>query len=253
MLEYCDNREGEIVMATTTRESFSSDIMTLKEMAQYLRLSEKTIVRMIQAGDLPASKVASRWRFMRTVIDQWLAPRMKAVSTKDLVGIIRTAEHVIPLSQLITPDRIILSIKPGTQESVLSQLIEPLCRERIISVPDEYLRKLLDRENVVSTAIGHGVAAPHIRDPERSHVMTPCIVLGICREGTDFQALDGRKTYVFGLICSNYEDVHLRLMAKISLLFRKPGIVRALRQATSKEDVLSLLAATDREIGSGKR
>jgi len=252
VVDYLGNVKGEADMDENKIVGpLNTEIMTLREIAQYLKLSEKTVLRMIRAGDLPAAKVASRWRFMRPIIDKWLAPRMKAVSTMDLVGVIRTTEHPIPLSRLITPERIILNLEPGTKESVLSQLVEPLRREGVVSDPDRFLRQLLERESIVPTAIGDGVAVPHVRAPEGSSAREPCIVLGICRTGTDFLALDGLSTHVFGLICTSSDDTHLRLMAKISLLFRKPSAVNALRQAKSKEQVMSLLIATDNEIGLG--
>jgi len=236
-------------MTRTIDRNSRDEIMTLGEIALYLKVSEKTILRMIQKGAIPATKVSSRWRFMRTVIEEWLAPRMQAVSEKSLVGIINIAKHPIPLSQLITPARIILDLKPGSKESILSQLVEPLKRTRIIPDSREFMRKLIERENTISTAIGHGVAAPHTRDTEKGNVKEPAIVLGICKKGTDFHALDGRKTYVFGLVCSNSEDVQLRLMAKLSLLLRKSNVVRTLRRAKNKQEVITVLTATDRKIG----
>jgi len=51
--------------------------MTLAEMAEYLKVSQKTIVRMVHAGKLPGAKVASQWRFVRAAIDDWLNTRMQ--------------------------------------------------------------------------------------------------------------------------------------------------------------------------------
>jgi len=230
----------------------NNDIMTLAEIANYLRLSEKTILRMIKANKIPVTKLANRWRFMRTVIDEWLAPRMRAVSEKNLVGIINVAKHPIPLSQLITPARIILDMKPGSKESILSKLVEPLRRTGILADSEAFTKKLVERENIISTAIGHGVAAPHVRDSKENNVRKLAIVLGICKKGTNFHSLDGHKTYVFGLVCSNSEDVQLRLMAKLSLLLRKPDVIRMLRRAKNKQEVITLLTATDRKIGIRK-
>ena len=48
------------------------DLMTLAEVAAYLRLSKDTVYRMASAGKLPASKVGSQWRFRRDDVEQWL-------------------------------------------------------------------------------------------------------------------------------------------------------------------------------------
>lgn len=48
------------------------NLMTLAEVAAYLRLSKDTVYRMASRGKLPASKVGSQWRFRRDDVEQWL-------------------------------------------------------------------------------------------------------------------------------------------------------------------------------------
>ncbi len=47
-------------------------LMTLEEVAVFLRLSKDTVYRMVQAGKIPASKVGTQWRFRREEVDEWL-------------------------------------------------------------------------------------------------------------------------------------------------------------------------------------
>ena len=47
-------------------------LMTLVEVAGYLRLSRDSVYRMASTGNLPASKVGSQWRFRRNEVDLWL-------------------------------------------------------------------------------------------------------------------------------------------------------------------------------------
>jgi excisionase family DNA binding protein len=47
-------------------------LMTLDEVANYLRLSKKTVYRLIQRHDIPAVRVSGQWRFDRNTIDEWL-------------------------------------------------------------------------------------------------------------------------------------------------------------------------------------
>lgn len=49
-----------------------SDIMTMKEVADYLKLNEKTAYRLTSEGKLPAFKVGGSWRFQKSEIDQWI-------------------------------------------------------------------------------------------------------------------------------------------------------------------------------------
>ncbi|MFQ6122910.1 MAG: response regulator [Dehalococcoidales bacterium] len=47
-------------------------LMTVEELASYLRVTEKTIYRLLRRGSIPATKVGHQWRFNKTSIDKWL-------------------------------------------------------------------------------------------------------------------------------------------------------------------------------------
>ena len=49
-----------------------SDIMTMKEVAEYLKINEKTAYRLASEGKLPGFKVGGSWRFRRGDIDEWI-------------------------------------------------------------------------------------------------------------------------------------------------------------------------------------
>ena len=50
-------------------------VMTIGEVASYLRLHEQTVYKMAKNGDIPAFKVGNRWRFIQDDIDAWLRAR----------------------------------------------------------------------------------------------------------------------------------------------------------------------------------
>ncbi|HRQ41824.1 MAG TPA: helix-turn-helix domain-containing protein [Chloroflexota bacterium] len=50
-------------------------IMTVREVCDYLKLSESTIYRLVQEGKLPGRKVGGAWRFSRKGLDEWLRER----------------------------------------------------------------------------------------------------------------------------------------------------------------------------------
>ena len=54
----------------------SDEIMTLKEVAEYLKLNEKTAYRLAAENKLPGFKAGGSWRFKRTDIEQWIAAQI---------------------------------------------------------------------------------------------------------------------------------------------------------------------------------
>jgi len=61
------------------------EVMTLQEVADYLRVTPKTISRLLKTGSIPASRVGRQWRFDKTSIDEWLKRRSVGVKARVLV------------------------------------------------------------------------------------------------------------------------------------------------------------------------
>jgi mannitol/fructose-specific phosphotransferase system IIA component (Ntr-type) len=118
----------------------------------------------------------------------------------------------------------------------------------MLSDQTAFLARLMEREEIVSTAVGQGVAFPHARQPGETGFRRPCMVFGVCRAGTDFGAYDGSLTHVFVLCCSNSEIVHLRLLAKATMLLRKGDLVAKLRLAESSAAVMRELVQADNAL-----
>ena len=55
----------------------NTDILTIKELAQYLKLAEKTAYRLASDGKLPGFKVGGAWRFRRDEVSRWIIDQEK--------------------------------------------------------------------------------------------------------------------------------------------------------------------------------
>jgi PTS system nitrogen regulatory IIA component len=221
-------------------DSVDNEIMTLSEVANYLKIAEKTVSRMITRGEIPCTKVASQWRFMKSMIDDWLISRMNVVPQNDLAKILENPEGLIPFTRITTEDYIVDNLKPGSKKDILAQLITPLVEQEIVEDSEDFLRKLLSREKMVTTGIGRGVAIPHLRHPKENPGGVPRMVIGICKQGTDYEAMDGKLTHLFFLLVSDSEVVHLRVLAKLNQILREGDFVTRLTNAR-KTEVLGIL------------
>ena len=59
----------------------TNDLMTTKELAEYLQLDRMTIYKLLKSGDIPANRVGQQWRFFRSDIDSWI--RSQKVNPQD--------------------------------------------------------------------------------------------------------------------------------------------------------------------------
>lgn len=227
------------------------DIMTLREIAQYLKVSEKTVLRMARTGEMPAAKISGQWRFRRRMVDAWLTVKMQSAPEESLVDILRTKESgLVPIPSLIGPGRIVMNVPPGDKPSILKSLTHSLVQQKLLENPEDFLDAMIQRETVISTALGLGVAVPHTHNPEKGWVRETCMVLGICRDGTDFDSLDGKPTHLFLMPCARSVPEHLRLMAKAALFSRLPGLVDRLCETDDISGVMQILCDVHEEVSN---
>jgi len=59
------------------RHPMPDEVLTIKEAAALLKLAEKTVYTMAQAGEIPAFKIRGQWRITRTEFDRWLAAQSR--------------------------------------------------------------------------------------------------------------------------------------------------------------------------------
>ena len=57
----------------TTNDNRFQPFLTTEEVLSYLRITPRTIYRLIRSGELPALRIGRQWRFCRTDLDAWLA------------------------------------------------------------------------------------------------------------------------------------------------------------------------------------
>lgn len=225
----------------------ANEIMTISEVAVYLQLAERTVLRMAQRGEIPAAKVASQWRFIRPLVREWLVGRMQSPLEDFKLGP-GARRPILPLNEVLHPELMTFNLKPGPKESILRQLAAPLADKNFASDPSRLLSSLIDRERLMTTAVGHGFAIPHPRRPMGGMFPEPAIALGICPEGTDFQAIDDQLVHVFFLVCATRDELHLQLMANIAWFVRQEGVIAKLARMSSPQEVMDLVAR--RSLGS---
>ncbi len=143
------------------------------------------------------------------------------------------------LSDLFSENNIVLDVEPGGKDALLERILKALDSMELIKDFDRALRDVIERENVMSTGIGSGVAIPHAYTDGVNQ-----LVAGFfrTRESVDFDALDGGTVDLFFIILgpkASRRD-HIKVLAKISRLLNHEEFREELRSATGVEDVLGV-------------
>jgi PTS system nitrogen regulatory IIA component len=122
-----------------------------------------------------------------------------------------------------------------------------LKKNKIINNNEKVKRLFIKRENIQSTAIGKGAAAPHIFSDEFTE-FTFCIAL--VKNGIDFKATNNEKVFLIFLIMSDEREVgsHLKALAHIARLVSSTDIVEAIKNCTSPDEALDIFNKKDHLI-----
>lgn len=149
---------------------------------------------------------------------------------------------------IVSKQAVIAQLESTTREGVIEELVGALINA---GKADEGMRadliaKVMERERRGSTGFGKGVAVPHVKHPD---VKTMAAAVGISEAGVDFAALDKQPVYSFILLLSPLDrpDEHLQAMEVIFKNLNQDSFRRFLRQATSTEDVMTLLEDADND------
>jgi len=220
-------------------------ILTLKEVAQYIKLNERTILKMVNKQEIPAKKIGNQWRFILSKVDEWLTREIKQVDTSDLNALIKSEPHIIPISRLFNENLINLNLQGNDKDEILEELSLIPVNAGTIKNNSEFHSKMKHREELMTTALINGFAIPHPRHPINELFSSPAILLGRSIQGVDFGASDKQKSHLFFVSCATNEAVHLRLIAKLGRLFKVPGIFDKFMNAKENSDIIKILIDLD--------
>ena len=143
-------------------------------------------------------------------------------------------------SDLLEPRSVSVASAAGSKKRVLEEAAA-LLAEVIASAEQEPIyERLLERERLGSTGVGHGVALPHARIDGLTRAYGAFVQLAA---GIDYDAIDSRPVdLVFALVVpQEATEEHLQLLAKLAALFSDEALCARLREGTSAKDLIAVI------------
>lgn len=150
---------------------------------------------------------------------------------------------MIRLSSLLAPERI-FDLKGKDKEAVLREMMDAVCSSKHVSDAQAYRRAILEREKVMSTAIGEGIAIPHAKV---TCVRQPVLALGRSVQGVAFDAPDQGRVHLVVMIAAPEKEtgVYLQILSKVIALLVRDPIKQALLNARDGKAILDTIASHD--------
>lgn len=148
------------------------------------------------------------------------------------------------LSKFCEEDLISFDLVSQTKKEVIGELVELASRSNMVRDQKKLLQAVLEREKLVTTGVGYGVAFPHAKTQ-----VLKGIVIAFARsgEGIDFQAMDKKPVRLFFLIAAPEDAVgaHLNVMARLSFLMKSESNREKLLAARTAGEVFMVLDSVD--------
>jgi len=210
-------------------------ILTIEEVAHYLRVSERTVYDWAQKGEIPSGKIGTVWRFKKAEIEQWVNDRLSANRFK-------TNLNPVQMEAILSPDRILFFDYPAKRDALLA-LAKNLSTAPQVKNSQELTLEILKREELMSTAIGRGIAIPHVR---LSSITDLVVSVGISRvDITDFNPLDDEPVRLLFMIAAAYNQHanYLQTLSFFSARLKNPLLRDSLLNAQTAAEAYNLLTA----------
>lgn len=223
--------------------------LTLRQVASYLDVPEATARRWISGRGLPAHQVNERLYCNAIELWEWAMAQGIPVSR----GLLEQAQHapdaVPPLSALVAKGGVYRDVPGATKADVLHNVVMllPLPND----VNRDFLISVLDaREALGSTAVGDGIAIPHVRNPILLHVAHSFVSLCLLKQPVEFEAVDRQPVGALFLVVSPNVAAHLRILAQLGFVLRDSELRQLLHSAAPTDAILARIRALETGHGS---
>jgi excisionase family DNA binding protein len=213
--------------------------LTAKEAAEYLKLAERTLVRLAHDGKIPGVKIGGQWRFRRALLDEYL----DTLASESVVtgGSAPNQVTDAPLSEILTVDQIIPDLTAADRSEVIHAMVERVTDLGLVKDQAWFEAALAARERLVPTAVPEGIAFLHARRRAADKFPQQFISMARSEDGVTFGSPDMSKTRIFFLLALRNDALHLRWLSRLAWIVRSPGRLGRLIEADTADGILEVM------------
>ncbi len=148
------------------------------------------------------------------------------------------------LSKFCDEGLVLFNLNASDKNDAIDELIEVISTSNMVKDSALLLKDVKEREDLVTTGVGYGVAFPHAKTRAVKGII---IAFGRSNDGVDFDAMDHKPVHLIFLIAAPEDAIgaHLNVMARLSFLMKSEDNRKKLMEATSPGDVLALMDNID--------
>jgi PTS system nitrogen regulatory IIA component len=211
-------------------------LLTIREAAALLRATEREVYRWVDDGEIPFQRVRDQVRFNRTDLLEWATRRKLPISLEAFDADLDAEDRAPSLAKALRIGGVHLDVPAADREAALRAVVDLTPMPPSVD-PEFVIEVLLARERTSSTAIGDGIALPHVRQPIVAPGVPGTLSVSYLRSPVDFGAPDGMPVGTVFLIVSPTVRAHLQMLAHVARALLDPGFLGALDRRASTEEL----------------
>ncbi len=148
------------------------------------------------------------------------------------------------LSKFCGEDLIAFELRAQTKDEVIKELVDLASKSKLLKDAGQLLKDILEREKLVTTGVGYGVAFPHAKSKAIRGII---ISFGRSKTGIDFDSMDKKPVHLFFLIAAPEDAIgaHLNVMARLSYLMKSEKNRGKLMKIKSPRELLEVLDSVE--------
>ena len=221
--------------------------LKVREASKLLQVSEKKVYDWIKRGILRADRVNDQYRLHRSDLLEQTSSREIDIPAQ-IFEAPTSAGVVMPrMAEALNAGGIFYGLQGDDKAAVLGAIVNSLAlppntdRESLAQL-------LLAREALGSTAIGEGIAIPHVRRPILLNTSSPAISLCFLEKPVDFGAFDGQPVFAIFLLISPTARMHLHLLSRLSFALHDSQLKAALVHRAARDEILAEFERVERAM-----
>ena len=225
--------------------------LSVKETAAFLKVSEKTVYRWIRQGVIPTTSSQGRYRFNRRQLEAWARYKRIGGDTTAPADTPRVEEG-LDLVEAIAHGGVFHDLKGKNLEELFTNMVDllPFGQDMAPELRETLIRELVERESLVSTGIGEGVALPHPRHPREWGFGTSAVAIFFLKRPMDFKAVDDKPVFVLALLLCQTVKTHLKMLSQLAHMLKDDGLNQFLTTKPTSDDLMEYIQ--DAQAGNKK-
>lgn len=214
--------------------------LTLSDVAARLKVPLDTIHRWVRQGKIPVHYSRGEYVIRLSVFERWTAEHQLPIHHPNPSETCNRAAAQ-NLAGAMQKGGVFFNISGENKETVLQQSIDLLPNIQAAE-RNPIFEKLIEREQLASTGIGHGIALPHPRAPLTIELACPQITTCYLKKPVAYGAIDHQPVGVLMILLSTSTKEHLDLLSRIAFCLRDADFRERLHQQPGPDELFDLVA-----------